>query len=319
MNRTQQILSALIIVQIVIGVLVFLPQGASTSAEVLLFSGLSKDKVTSLTVDSSGSQISFTKEGDQWVMPDNDNYPADITKIEAFLDKVLAIRNDRMIAENETSYKRLQVTAEEYVAKISFTTGDGKSYVLLMGSTSGPAATNIRLDGQDKVYLTDRLTTYDVSTEASNWVDTTYLKTNYEDINYLSFSNQNGTFSFEKDTSGNWSMAGLTGDETLNSNNLISVLNRLTTLSMTTPLGKENKPEYGMDTPSAVVIVRTSNATDGEKEITLTIGAMNADKNKFYVKSSTSDYYVIIPNYSVDAFISRSKEDFLTVHATPTP
>jgi len=319
MNRTQQILIAVILVQIVIGVLVFLPQGSPVSAEVLLFSGLSKDKVTSLSLESSGSKISFTKEGDLWVLPDADKYPADVTKIEAFLDKVLAIRNDRLIAENESSFKRLQVTAEDNVAKISFTTSDAKSYLLLMGSASGPAATNVRLDGQDKVYLTDKISTWDVSIDASNWIKVVYLETTYADMTYMSFSNQNGTFTFEKDVDGNWNMDGLSGDETLNPNNLISVLNRLTLLNMSTPLGKENKPEYGMNNPSAVVVLRTNNAVDGEKEFTLTIGALNTDKNNFYVKSSASDYYVLIPNFSVDSFITRKKDDFLMVHATPTP
>jgi hypothetical protein len=85
---------------------------------------------------------------------------------------------------------------------------------------------------------------------------------------------------------------------------------------MQSPLGKEAKPEYGLDKPSATVtaVVSDTNAT---KVYTLKIGAKDSQGN-YPVISSDSPWYVKVPGASVEPFINAKTETFLA-QATPTP
>jgi hypothetical protein len=321
MNRTQKILAAIIVVQVAIGVFLYWPKTPISSQGALLLGGATSDQVTSLTLENTdGTQSVFEKQADgTWLLPQADDYPADTTKITALLDKLVKIRDGRLVTETTSSQKRLQVADDAYYNKITLAFADGTSQTLYIGTSAGAGATHVRLSGQDSVYLTDQLTSYDADAAVNNWVDVEYLTTTYADINYLTFTNAEDTMEFQLDSAGTWTMSGLTGDQVFNPNNLSSMLNRLTILNLLEPLGKTEKPEYGMATPSATIYFTTHNAETGDQEITLIVGALNADKNAYYVKSSTSEYYVLVSSYNLDSFVTRTKNDFLTVHATATP
>jgi hypothetical protein len=321
MNRTQRILAAVIILQVAIGVIIYWPHTSVSSQGAPLFEGLSQDQVTSLILEGADGTVSvFQKQPDNtWLLPAADNFPADATKITELLDKVFKIRNGRLVAQTESSLQRLQVADDKFASKITMGMADGTTKILYVGSSTGEGATHVRLGDQDIVYLTDQLTSYDTDAAVNNWVDVVYLKLTYADINYLTYTNSSGTVEFQMDADGTWSMSGLTGDQVFNPNNLSSMLNRLTLVNLLEPLGTENKPEYGMDNPAATILVRTHNADTGDQEITLTVGAKITDKGAYVLKSSTSPYYVLISDYNMDSFVTRTLYDYLTVHATPTP
>jgi hypothetical protein len=60
-------------------------------------------------------------------------------------------------------------------------------------------------------------------------------------------------------------------------------------------------------------------ATDdsASQEITVRIGAQ-ADDGNYYVQSSESDYVVKIADFTVEDFVTHTREDFLQLPATPT-
>jgi hypothetical protein len=321
MNRTQKTLAAVIVLQVAIGAFIYWPKTPISRQGALLLSGITSDQVTSLTLENTdGTQSSFQKQVDgTWLLPQADDFPADATKITDLLDKVFKIRDGRLVTETTSSQKRLQVADDSFYNKITLGLADGTSKIMYVGTTAGAGATHVRIGGQDSVYLTDQLTSYDADAAVNNWVNVEYLKETYADINYLTFTNASDTVEFQMDSAGTWTMSGLVGDEVFNPNNLSSMLNRLTILNLLEPLGKTEKPEYGMATPSATIYFTTHNADSGDQEITITVGALNADGNAYYVKSSTSEYYVLVASYNLDSFVTRTKVDFLTVHSTPTP
>ncbi|MEM5774052.1 MAG: DUF4340 domain-containing protein, partial [Anaerolineaceae bacterium] len=126
--------------------------------------------------------------------------------------------------------------------------------------------------------------------------------------------NAKGTFQFTNEGTAdaeNWVMAGLSADEVFNPNNMISLLTRLGNLQIKKPLGKTALPEYGLDEPSAVVTLDYTDANGAARQMVVTIGAYDESDDSYFVKASTSDYYVKINAYTITDFVERGKEDFL--------
>jgi len=141
----------------------------------------------------------------------------------------------------------------------------------------------------------------------------------------LSLENQNGEFTFIRLVSGGelaptqevWSMADLAQDETLNTSAVQALFSRATSVAMQRPLGTEEKPEYGMESPSAVVTLRTQSEEDGTKNYTLRVGAKNPEDGSYVVISSESPYYVQVSELAVQSFVENARPDFLELPPTP--
>jgi uncharacterized Fe-S cluster-containing radical SAM superfamily protein len=83
---------------------------------------------------------------------------------------------------------------------------------------------------------------------------------------------------------------------------------------MERPLGREEQPEYGMEQPSAVVRLETSDTT-----VTIRVGAQDPDDESYVVISSESPYYVEVASYAVQDLVEKTRDGFLQLPPTPTP
>ncbi|OQA41593.1 MAG: hypothetical protein BWY52_02513 [Chloroflexi bacterium ADurb.Bin325] len=239
----------------------------------------------------------------------------DATKVAPILDKLAAIKTGRLVAQLPASHAQLQVAADRFVRRIEIATAQG-AYTLYLGSSAGSSTVHVRLDGQDNVYLTNGLNTWEVSAELLSWVNPIYVAISSADVTGFTLKNRNGEFAFVKDAQGAWSLTDLAGDEATNPNNVVSQVDLFTNLRMTKPLGTADDPAYGMADPSAVVTLRYKSG-DEEKTSTVTIGAQDPTDKAYYVKSSDSPYYVKVASYSVETLVERGRDAFL--QATPTP
>jgi len=95
------------------------------------------------------------------------------------------------------------------------------------------------------------------------------------------------------------------------------LLTRLSGFNMVRPLGKAEQPEYGMATPSATVTIQSQPVGGEAKTITLVIGQQNPETNNYVIKSSDSEYYVEVASFSVENFINRGRDAYLTPPPTP--
>lgn len=320
-NRRNQILGALLVFQIIVAAIVLWPRSnAASAAGVPLFKDVHSDQITCLTIQDSNNSVQLVKEDGKWVLADSDSFPANSDAIDELLQKIVDLKTDRLVARTPASHARLKVAADDYERRIDFAT-DGQQYTLFVGSSAGSQTSHVRAGGQNEVYLASDMATWQIGADASSWVNPVYFQVNQDDVVAITLENANGTFEFEKDENGQWTMAGLAADETFNPNNLTSLITRLTSLNMVKPLGKTEQAAYGLDDPSAVVTVTTVDA-DGQRQTdTLRIGALDEKTNRYVVASSQSPYYVQVANYSAEAFITRTRDEFLakppTSEATP--
>ncbi|MCS7061263.1 MAG: DUF4340 domain-containing protein [Anaerolineae bacterium] len=321
MNRRNLILTVALIAQVMLILLIttLRTPSATAGAGPLLGETKSAD-ISRLTIqDREGKRIELSRQGEGWVLPQYDDFPAETNRVTPFLDKLTGIRTGRLIARTATSHDRLQVAANNYARRIELTLANNRTQVLFIGTSAGGSAVHVRVEGSDEVYLADGLTSFDAGVEASSWINTTYLQVPQEQVNALTLTNANGTFEFEKDASGAWTMKGLAGGETLDASKVTELVSRLSFLNMNRPLGKTAKPEYGMETPTAVVTVTLKQENASPKPIVLRIGAQDTTDNTYTISSSESPYYVRANSFTVESFVSRRRQDFLVAPPTPTP
>ncbi len=317
-NRLIQILIGLLLIQLVLVGVVYFPKGKTVTGGAPLLSDLSADQITAITVtDDKGNEISLKKQGDGWVLPDADDYPADSERISKLLDNLIAIKTDRLITKTPASQKRLEVAADKFQRKVVLTTDTGAETVFI-GTSAGAKATHVRLDGQDETFLTDAITAWDAPAQASSWVDPTFVSVKKDDITAVTIENTKGTLAFTKDSDGNWTLAGLGADEELDSGKINAMLNQASKINLNAPIGKKAAPSLGLDDPQATVTVTVQPASGEAQTITLKFGAKD-DNNQYALQSSTSDYLVRVSGFVGDMFVGKTRADFIKQPPTPTP
>ncbi len=319
MNRTNRILAAVLAVQIVLVAVAFWPRPASVAGGESLLAGLEAEQIAQLTIsDETGDQIKLAKEMGSWVLPEADNYPCTENKVPEFLDKIVALKTNRLVTQTPASHKRLKVADDGFERKVELELADGTTHRLYLGTSPSYGVVHVRADGQNEVYLAS-MSASEAGVFASNWIDVLYFSVTQDQIVALTLENGNGRFEFEKDDAGTWTMKDLAADETLNENNVTGLVNRIASLRMLRPLGKTEKDEYGLQGPSAVVTVQTRDDAGTVETHTLRVGAKSDEDNSYAVISSESSYYVRVSEYTVSNFVERTRDDFLELPPTPTP
>ncbi len=314
MTRTQRILSGLLVLQIVLAAVVFWPRNAAAVESGPLFAGLNASDVVRLTItDNDGNTAELARQGDGWVLASGGNYPADAAKIEPILESVAAAQISRQVTTTAASHKQLQVAEDDFMRRVTLETSSGETDTFYMGSSTANA-TYVRRDGDVPTYLVSDLSVWEIVPTAANWIDAAYVTLDRNNVTAVTLQNANGTFTFNKIGDEEWTLADLTEGETFNQGNFNLILNRAVSMRLTTPLGTEPQPEYGMDAPRATLTITTeeNNATS---TYTLDVGQPLENGNPV-IKWSGSDYYVTITPFLVENMVNFGRDDFLTAPAT---
>jgi hypothetical protein len=314
MNRLQQILAAVLVVQVVVATALLWPRATTGGVEALLPGVAAEDIVALVIADAQGNEIGLRKASGEWVLPQADDYPAKADTIQSVIDKVLAVDTQRLVTRTTSSHERLQVAAADFSRRVEMEEASGSRHTLYVGSSPSYGATHVRLEGRDETYLTNSVTQYDLGATASSWVDTLYLQVPQEEVVSARLENAHGTVEFSKDAQGNWTLADVQTGEQVDVAEINSVVNRAASLSMLEPLGNEDLPQYGMGSPSAVLTLQKE-----AEQIKLVVGAQDPSDRSYTVKASTSPYFVRVSEYTVQAMVEDARQDFLQPPPTPTP
>jgi hypothetical protein len=315
MKKHNQILSAVLVFQILLGAVILWPRKtvASGSGELLL-GEFDAQEVRRISIENGeGERIVLAEDRGEWVLPEASDYPCQSFKVDEFLEKVAAIRSNGPVTQTEASHQRLQVAGDAFERKIELTLNNGNSHTLYIGSSPSFGATHVRLEGQGETYLTSELTARDAMAAAASWIDTGYFSVPQEGLQTVTLRNEHGVLTFEKDDEGNWTLKGLASDEEIQTASVTNIINRATSVTMLEPLGMLELPAYGFDEPSSVVLMQT-----GEKLISLHVGAKDAEDGSYIVRSSESNYFVKVSEFGVKDLVEKKREDFVQELITPT-
>jgi hypothetical protein len=326
MNKLNRILIVILVLQLGLAAVILWPRQATIEEGQSLFPDLEANRVTRVTITGAdGSRIEMAKDGADWVMPEADDYPVQGHTVSSMLAKIADLQTGQALTETSGSHERLGVADDGFERQVEIELDDGTLHTLYVGTSPTFGATHVRAAEQDEVYLTSDLSVSDVGVLPTDWTDRTYLSVPQDQVMRLSLDNPNGEFTFVRLVSGGemgpaqelWSMADLASDETLNDSAIQTLLSRASSVNLLQPLGTEEKAEYGMDSPTAVVTLRTQSDDEETRTYTLHVGAQDPEDNSYVVISSESPYYVRVSESAVQRFVEAVREDFLELPPTP--
>lgn len=318
MNRGNRILVGILVLQIALAVVVFWPRQAAVAEGEPLLVGLEVEQIARVSIhEGMGEQIDLTKKGADWVLAEAGDFPVKSENVSALLDKLVALKSGRLVAETPDSHQRLQVAEDNYAYEVRLKLEDGSLRRLYLGTSPSFGAIHVRVAGQDAVYLASDLSSSDVGARISNWIDASYFSVVQDQIVGLTLENQNGTFEFQK-VGDAWTMAGLAEGETLSQSSVTSLISRAASVRMLRPLGIEPQAAYGMETPRAVLVLQARSPEGTATTYTLHVGNKGTD-NSYVLKSSDSPYYVRVAEYTAQDWVEKDREGFLELPSTPAP
>ena len=190
MNVTQlkMLLGSAVALLLVYGVMV-LQEGKSANTESRsLLGGISSARIAKLVLAQGTEQIELVSKDGQWALPSRNMYPADASKVNAFLLKLFDLTSSQRIPTGSDSLAKLGVadtSVQEGSGKIVLKdSADAELASLILGKrredkggenakNRAPTATGqyLRRGGEQQAYLIGLPVTLTMG--VSNWIDTT--------------------------------------------------------------------------------------------------------------------------------------------------
>lgn len=307
MSNLNKILIIVLILQLALTAFIFWPKSTVQVGQPLL-ADFAAGGVIKLTIaDNEDNVIVLAKSGDEWVLPEADDFPVQADKVSTLLEQLEGIKSNRLVTQTGASHNRLKVGESDFNRLIEIELAGGRPYKLFAGTSGGAGATHVRADGQPEVYLAN-INTFELNAQPSGWIDTLYVEIPQENVVALTLENENGTFEFTKEGD-SWAMLDLAEGEIFNEGGLTGMLTNAATVRMTAPLGKQEESAYGLDEPLAVITLTYED--DGSSQTaTIEVGAKTED-NSYYLKASESPYYVTVSEFTGNSFVEKTRDDFL--------
>ena len=338
LNRSNRILLALLGAQIILlaATALLTGGGESRSLEPLL-AGIAVEDIDHFSfTDDLDNALTFARGDAGWVLPDADDFPLDSAKIDEILAKLTSLESRRLVASKPANFARLEVKEDDFRRRIDLEAA-GQARRLYLGGSGGVDTVYARLAERNMVYLASGLSSWELSTQTSTWLDALYVNLPQDDLLEIAVSNAQGSFTFRRDGEG-WLYAGLDEGSVFEDTRLPVILRNAASIRMQAPLGLDALDDYGLDEPQALVEVKyrqlietESDAADGdeaqaaedsdeasleatpqyeEHAFSLTFGA-ELDDGDIVLKSSAADYYVLVRDTTANVFIDLRHEDLV--------
>jgi len=304
-----------------------------------ILSGMSAADIDRMSFsDDLGNEVTVARSDDGWVLPGADDFPVDGDKVEAILDKIAGMDTRRLVATNRANFARLEVGDEGFRRQIKLDSGD-VSAELYLGGSGGADTVYARRAGEDNVYLGVGLSSWELSTQTSTWVDSSYVNVPQDDVLEITVQKADGSFTFVRDGD-SLTYTGLMEGEVFEDTKMPIITRNAATIRLLEPLGLAALEAYELAEPQVRVQVRyrelveleepsaaegDGDASDAEPAYSegtysLTFGAQLEDG--VVLKSSEAEYYVLVRDTVFKAFNDISRTDLVRASEAafdPTP
>jgi hypothetical protein len=177
LNRSVATLLLLMLLQSALLAAVFWPTEGSEKGDTMQFlAPFSVDEVDELTIgDAFDNETVLTKSGEQWLIPNLGNLPADASRVKALLKGITAEGAGWPVADSQSARQRFQVANYYYQRRISLMSGGETLDTLYLGSSPGFRKVHARLASQDAIYSIT-LNNFEIPAINGNWLDPRILQ-----------------------------------------------------------------------------------------------------------------------------------------------
>jgi len=293
MTRLQKFLSVLLFVQLVVAAIVLWPDKLDAVAAGPLLGEIDQTEVASLTIaDDRDNSVTLSRNGSTWILSSGGDYPAQSSTVDTLVGKLLAVKDNRLVTRTSSSHSRLKVAEDDFARRIQVEMAGGSTQTIFLGTAPNARSIHVRLDGQDEVYLTGEMTSYEANATHTSWIDAVYVSIQREQITTMLIKNNNGEFTLNRAVDEEWTLEGLTEEESFDPARANQILGQIANLRMLEPLGKDSLSEYELDDPQAQLIVAVETDEGTSQSYTLQVGAHDEENNSYVVKWSNSPFFV---------------------------
>lgn len=305
-KRSAFILIGLFIIQALITYLVYRTGEGSAPPERQFFPGMLQEEVQRLVISDPESTVALRKGADGWFIDAVAAYPADEEKIMVFLDKVKELRSSHLVGRTKSSHARFHLTGQKHDRRIDLELKDEKIITFFMGSAPTYRTTHVRMAEDDAVYLVKNFSAWEAPLDESAWWQTAFVTVNEQDVDEVFLENSHGGFRLVR--SGEvWRMGDANEEKAevvaLDETAVQEFIEKTLDISLSSYLGRELLPEYGLEQPSARLILKSA-----DRNVMVAVGNKLDDSGEYAVKSSESPFVVQIAPYMIEALLEQKKE-----------
>lgn len=312
---TIRVLAGALVLQIAVLAFVFWPESVPEAGPI--FPDVEEGSIVRARITGpQGGVIQVEKRAGECVLTQADDYPCRTDRLNNLFETLEGLVADNVVTRTSSSHLRLSVSPSKFERLMEFDTDDGQTYRLFLGSALTVSASHVRADGRDEVYKVSELTTSDAPVNAVGWIDTEYLFVPQSFLTKVTIDNSKGRLELRKGD-GVWMLEGIGEGEELDQARVNSLLTRAASVSLREPLGRQDLEAYGLGSPLGSYTLESESDDGSVRTVTLTVGA--AATNGYYVKSSESDYYVVVADFEVDDMLQADSAYVLKPPPTPTP
>lgn len=284
-------------------------------------------------------QLVLARQGEDWVLPETGDFPADTTKVDLLLERLKGLKRGLPVATTAGAMKRFKVSDDAFERRVMLAQGDNTLATLYFGTSPGMRRVHARTDADDAVYAAE-FGLFDAPVKPEDWENKSVLQIPRGEIEKLNLSEVTlsrlpGTGSGgaaeegdkQKGDRASWTAEALAEGESVNQANAEALAEKLAGLNIGAVLGLEAKPEYGLEAPVLVLSLQRQ----GGEAIEYRLGKRDAE-NDYVLKASSRPEYFRLPGYAGEALIKAATREQLvaapaaaaddsagSAHATESP
>ena len=177
-NRSSILLMTLLAGQFVIaGALFWQSQRGATFDVADTLVSVDTDSIDHIELQDKDNSIVLQKNDSTWLLPGENKFPADVTRIQSLLDTIRQIKPGLPVATTVASRAQLDVADDDYQRHMTLTSGDQTVADIFIGSSPGFRKAHLRVAKDDAIYAA-RVNVYDIPVTNNDWLDKNLLAMN---------------------------------------------------------------------------------------------------------------------------------------------
>lgn len=327
MHRNNLILLVLAVVQglVLCGLVFFRDTEKSVAADGGKLAGISAESLVEIAIQGEGDAPELVMkrgDGDAWSFASANAYPVDATKIEALIGKLTKVDLGRPVIRSAENHGPVKVADDDFRRRLRLKTKDGKSTTVYLAAGSRGRSSYLRRGGEDEVYETEAIETWDARETLAAWASSEPLTFDAASIRSFELVAGENTFAFEKrsvvgaEATGDESEEATTPEEEwwltkpeeskVKGDAAQTLLDDLANLKPEAVLGVEKPADRGFDQPEGTLTLRPA---DGDP-IVLIFGTKSEKANRRAFKDSRVRWYLDVPNWTISTMLEKTLDDF---------
>ena len=196
-----------------------------------------------LLEDGEGKRLVLHRETTGWVLPALENFPADAPRIQGLIEQLTGARRGWPEATTAEAASRFKVAVDRFERRLTLRAGGKELGRVYFGSSPGLRKIYLRVDGDNRIQaLTLDASQLDLDVNA--WIDTGVCRLEERQITAIELPDLHLVRQGET-----IQPVGLQAVEEAVPERVKALVKAIAELRILTVLGREPRPEYGLDKP----------------------------------------------------------------------